>query len=57
MEAELLYVTKPSDSQLEGIKNFVRKEYKNQGFAESDTGEVDINLIEDASLNCASASS
>lgn len=50
MEAELLYVTKPSDSQLEGIKNFVRKEYKNQGFAESDTGEVDINLIEDASL-------
>lgn len=50
MEAELLYVTKPSDSQLEGIKNFVRKEYKNKGFAESDTGEVDINLIEDASL-------
>lgn len=42
MEAELLYVTKPSDSQLAGIKNFLKKE--------TGESEVNINLIEDASL-------
>ena len=42
MEAELLYVTKPSDSQLAGIKKFLVKE--------TGESEVNINLIEDASL-------
>ncbi len=42
MEAELLYVTKPTKEQLDGIKKFLVKQ----------TGEndVSINLIEDASL-------
>ncbi|MBR1597514.1 MAG: F0F1 ATP synthase subunit alpha [Lachnospiraceae bacterium] len=42
MEAELLYVTKPSDSQLAGIKKFLVKE--------TGESEVNVNLIEDASL-------
>ena len=42
MEAELLYVTKPSDSQLAGIKKFLQKE--------TGESEVNVNLIEDASL-------